>query len=366
MSARGGLSELLSGLVAKYIAFQFDSLPLDGQPTILEESKLLNNLEEALGELDPQVQDPGEILAMDGSSRSFLSSRGLVSVSSVALVSNIKGVIGLFPSFEQSRTLDLSDPFIAVVGGFRSSSRIEDFLGSPFVANYSTDGTSLSPEVIRTLESELRFGLETSFMSRVKGDRLVLVDGPLFPNLLFLPKSHREKLIDARKRAVRKNFVGIVKRLNASKILVSALGDPEVIRDFRSKFGVNPLVFSSDEGLLTYLAMKNLKPPFRVMKIGPIQRTLYDTKVYSGYLIIPFHPYVKKFSILRIESLQEGDLWEKVGTLPITGDGIPKVLAMSDKAAKEMSNAIYSLLISSLTLNGIQESFYSRLEGAPS
>ncbi len=182
------------------------------------------------------------------------------------------------------------------------------------------------------------------------------------PRFLYLNKKVADKLLEKRNSLLQKNFLGVVKRVNNSTVLLNSLRY-EDSRKLSLKYGVNPYSFSNDEAFLIHLMNKNFKPPFKPIVVGPLLRNERGREIISNYVVIPFHPFLAKFSVLRTESLTNELNPEIILSMPISKDGIPVPLAFADKVAKEVSNAVFSLLIQELISRGVQSSFYSRLEG---
>ncbi|QKQ99678.1 DNA double-strand break repair nuclease NurA [Metallosphaera tengchongensis] len=361
MSMRGGLSKVFTETVAKYIVFQFNNPPLVTQAgdydvhdeVFVQDPKGLIKVVDELSQLNE------EVVAIDGSSRSFFFSQGVVSVSSVVAFSNTRGALLTFPSFGGMKGLDQDIPFISIATPFTNVDRIEDFVLPPSVSKFSTQQLNINDQ--NALETELRFSLETACIERLKDKQFVLIDGPLIPRFIYLNKKISQKLIERRKSTLNRNLVGIVKRVNRSSILVNAMRKDD--NYFYSTYGINPHSFSSDEALLTHLARKIQRTPNRPFIVGPVIRKQEELEITSHYVVVPFHPFVEKFSILRIESISNSFLPETLLSIPMSFDGIPLPLALADKLAKEISSAVFSLLIQDLQQMGMQASFYSRLEG---
>ncbi|MCG3108535.1 hypothetical protein L3N51_00817 [Metallosphaera sp. J1] len=361
MEAGGGLSDLLNSIVTKYIIFHLESPPFN---QILDrvEDVSLSPCDDTVRIVEKIPKLSSEVVAVDGSSRSFVLSQGLISVSSVSAISSSKGIKGMFPSFEPSMSLDLQEPFIALATPFSGPERIEDFLLHPAVSRVQMEGNPFQQDLTR-LETELRFSLETSSLEKVKDSPLVLVDGPLLPKFMYLNRKVAQRLIQRRKEVLQKNFVGVVKRVNHSTVLIESLKDGKVRERMIMKYRVNPTSFSNDEAFLVHLVKRNFKPPFRPLVVGPLKGKQEEMEIFSNYLVIPFHPFLERFSILRVESLTDSIAPETILSTHISSDGIPLPLAFADKVAKEVSNAVFNMLLQQLSRGGMQSSFYSRLEG---
>ncbi|MCH1770645.1 MULTISPECIES: DNA double-strand break repair nuclease NurA [Metallosphaera] len=361
MASRGGLSDLLNSIVSKYIIFHLESPPFS---PILDQAQDvdLTSSDDIIRVVDSIPKVSTEIVAVDGSSRSFVLSQGLISVSSVSAISSLRGIKGMFPSFDPSMSLDLQEPFIALATPFTGPEKIEDFLLHPAVSRVQMEGNPFQQDLTR-LETELRFSLETSSLEKVKDSPLVLVDGPLLPKFLYINKRVANKLLQRRKEVLQKNFIGIVKRVNHSTVLIESLNERKIREVMIMKYKVNPASFSNDEAFLIHLVKKNFKPPFKPLVVGPLHGKEEGTEIFSNYVVIPFHPFLERFSVLRVESLTDSLDPGIILSTPITSDGIPLPLAFADKVAKEVSNAVFNMLLQQLSREGIQSSFYSRLEG---
>ncbi|AEB94317.1 MAG: DNA double-strand break repair nuclease NurA [Metallosphaera sp.] len=359
MVMEGGLTRLLNYLVSRYIIFHLENPPSLELPLEIEHVQDETELIRTVNEI-PQIEK--EMVAIDGSSRSHVFSQGIVSLSSVSAFSSTKGIKGMFPSFNEEMSLELNEPFIALATPYASTGRIEDFLLHPLITKLPMNEGSFQVDLSR-LEMELRFSLETACLSKFRNSPLVLVDGPLIPRFIYLDKSVVRHLIDRRKKIIGNNFVGIVKRVNTSTTLLNALKEGKMRNYFMIKYKIDPISFSNDEAFIIHLIEKNFKPPFKPLIIGPVSRQIEDVEITSSYLVIPFHPFTKKFSILRAEYTQDSVKPEELLSIPMSADGIPIPLALADKSAKEMSEATFNLLIQELIRDGIQSAFYSRLEG---
>ncbi|MEM0068305.1 MAG: DNA double-strand break repair nuclease NurA [Saccharolobus sp.] len=302
-------------------------------------------------------------LALDGSSRSFISSKGIISLASVVVSSSINPIIGIYPPISGFPTLDLNKPFIALAtSGFQGP--LTSFLySSEYITTFSIDGSFFtstnSPEEI---ETEIRTVLETEALKKiVNQNSIILLDGPLIPPLIFLKSKVRNEILKFRLDVLKENVIGVVKRLDKSKLLVSALSDLK--QKFINKFRINPQRYFNDESFILDFIKYNVTPPYKPLVFGPILRQIDNIKLYVNYLIYPLHPYVFKFSILRIESLKNDfEVLSHIVSLKFTKDGIPLILGLADNTAKEVTGAMLKIIMSSLESMGLQASFYSRLE----
>lgn len=305
-----------------------------------------------------------EIISLDSSSRSITSTKGLVSFGAIAIVSSSRGIFGVHPPIGILKSLNIEVPFIAIAPSAEVKNSLDPFMYSnKYIMTTSLDGTPFNNLMdAERVEAELRFVLETYSLSKTKGF-LTLLDGPLYPYMNFLSSKYREKVYSIRSEFLHNRVIGIVKRLEKSTILRKAI--PQDVRfEFYTRYKVDPWSFLSDESFLFHLVRFNFSPPYNRLYFGPICRIMEnDKRVYIHYLIIPYHPYVAKFSMLRVETLEyDESLITKLGNLEITRDGIPKILAFSDKIAKEISAGILKLISGILESAGIFASFSSRLE----
>jgi NurA domain. len=133
-------------------------------------------------------------------------------------------------------------------------------------------------------------------------------------------------------------------------------------KEISVKYKVDPRGFISDEAFLFQLVRFNYTPPYPTLSVGPLIKEVTEgVKIYVNYLIYPIHKYVPKFSFLRIESFTR-DAVEGISSLKFTLDGIPIVLALADKTAKELSSGILRYIAFSLERMGLQESFRGKFE----
>ncbi|BBD73766.1 hypothetical protein HS1genome_2155 [Sulfodiicoccus acidiphilus] len=329
-----------------------------GEDFEANDGSLVNSLTASL--MEPQPRELGSVTAVDGSSRSLTYSYGVVSLASVAAASNKRPVVGIYPTFLGSPSLPLRAPFIAVASSSpKRGEGIERYL-SPYM-DRTPSGKVLDslaePEVV---ESLLRASLESVALG-VVNDQLVLVDGPLLPSYVRLPEEDRSLINRTRLRYLDSKKVGVVKRLEKSTVLRSALSGvrEETIR----VMGLDPTKFASDQALLLHWARFCLQPPYSTTVVGPVEREEYGTKVYSYYLLRPYHPFVPRFSLLRVESLiPSKDPVDIVAAMPLTGDGVPSVLALADRVAKAVSLHLERHVTSTLEETGLQLSYSSALE----
>ncbi len=366
MANAHGVFEVLRYDVINFISIYLNSSSLNEDyvcPCSDAEAKPLVKPQELVREEEPK-RSWGEVLALDGSSRSFVSGKGSISIASLAVASLTKGVYGVYPSIDGSNDLGLQEPFIAVASSTVEESRLDPYIyASKYVSFISLDGKPFnSLRGVEQVETELRALLETRALSVLRGKGIVMVDGPLFPPYLYLSSKVRDKIIEERKRALDRSFIGIVKRIDKSQYLVNSLNGE--FRDFFiQRYKVDPKSFVSDEAFLLGFVRFNVNPPYSPIVIGPFMSEEKGVQVFVNYLVVPFNPYLPKFSILRVESLVDSEeVVRNVLSIKITREGIPYLLALADATAKRVSQGIYKLVISGLQKAGLQSSYYSRLE----
>lgn len=352
---------LLDEIVQKYIKDYFDvnigeTADNNSNTEVVFEVKET----ELVHEITP-TNYTGKIFAIDGSSRSITSAGGIISVNTLAISSNINPIYGVYPSLFGLPSLNIKKPFIGIASSNPTKGKIEPFLFSSnsFVTSISLNGepflSTFEPERI---ETEIRSILETEGLKITKDKGLTIIDGPLFPSYIYLPEKVRSILEKERSKLFDNNFIGVVKRLDKSNILVNALKNSNF---FINKFKINPKSFLSDEAFLFQLIRFNYNTPYPIVDVGPLSREVNGTKYYINYLIIPYHRYLPKFSILRIESLNKNSP-NIISGLSFTNDGIPKILSIADKTAKDLSTGILRYILYSIEKIGLQGSFKSKFE----
>ncbi|WP_410545912.1 DNA double-strand break repair nuclease NurA [Acidianus sp.] len=366
MQSQQNIMEILNSIVVNYVSKYLTITSLDDyvelnsttSPSVLEN-------EDIFFEVHPSSFTQ-EIYAVDGSSRSFVSGKGIISVSAVAISSSSIPIYGVYPSLDGEKELELKEPFIAVASSVSENSKIDPYLYfGPYVSPISITGDPFySTEGFEVIESEIRSVLETKALNVVKGKGKIIVDGPLFPSYLYLTSKFKEKILEERKKIIDSNFIGIVKRLDKSRGLIDSIDD-RTRSIIYQKFRIDPKIFLSDESFILHLVRFNYSPPYKILALGPFSKRICNNiTVYMYYLIIPFHPYVSKFSILRIETLtKDPKILGIIASMGITKDGIPPLLALADFKAKKTSLALYRYIVSIVERLGIQASFYSRLSG---
>lgn len=360
MTENKGLFVLLDEIVQKYIKeyFNIRSGSFEEEAT---DSDIFVDDKDLVYEVVPR-EVKSSVFALDGSSRSLVSAGGIISISTLAISSSFTPVYGVYPSLFGLPSLQLKRPFIAIASSTPTYGKIEPFLyssnsfltsvslaGEPFLSTYDPD----------RIETEIRGVLETEALKITKEKGLTILDGPLFPSYIYLPEKVKQAINSERKKIIDNNYIGVVKRLDKSNLLISSISRN---KDFENKYKVTPRNFLSDESFLYQLVRFNFSPPYPILAIGPIIRKT-DEKItyFIHYLIVPYHKYVPKFSILRVESLKK-DAIEYIASLPFSRDGIPKILSVADKTAKELSNGILKYIIFSLSRIGLQESFRDKFE----
>jgi len=358
------LKDIISNYIVNYLTSSSSMTP--GAENLVGENDNSGILVSPLNEFIKVVSAESNqslIYSLDGSSRSFISSKGIISVASVVVSSTISPIFGVYPPISGFPELDLRKPFLALASSAHQSPLLPFFYSSEYVTTLSLDGsffTSVnSPEEI---ETEIRTILETEALKKIPNDGSVILDGPLIPPLIFLRSKVRDDVLNLRLEAIRgRNVIGIVKRLDKSRLLISSLY--KLSSKFMEKFRIDPRRYFSDESFILDLIKANLSPPYSPISLGPILRNIVNTPVYVNYLIYPLHPYVYKFAILRVESLSnDSRVIDQLSSLKFTKDGIPFVLAIADRTAKEITNAILKIVMTSLESMGLQASFYSKLE----
>ncbi|ARM75652.1 DNA double-strand break repair nuclease NurA [Acidianus manzaensis] len=355
MPSQQNIMEILNDVIVKYIS-NYLSYTYDNNSSRVNEDNFIKEVN-----VKPVSQE--KIYAVDGSSRSFVSGKGIISVSSVVISSNYIPIYGVYPSLDGERELELREPFIAVASSIYETAKLDPYLFSnEYISSISITGEPFnSLEDMDIIEGEIRSILETKALKLIKGKGKIIVDGPLFPSYLYFSSKFKEKLLLERKNILDENFIGIVKRVDKSRVLINTL-DKDLKNKIYKNFKIDIDSFLSDESFILSLLRFNYSPPYKILRIGPIIKEILNTNVYMNYLIIPFHSYVPKFSILRIETLSDNDdIINLISSLSITKDGIPSILALADSKAKKISLALYRYIVSIAERIGIQSSFYSRL-----
>ncbi len=368
MTNQQGFFEILSECIINYITRYLNTASLEGMYYIdsQENSNVLplekpQNLVREIKSLEFEK----EVFSIDGSSRSFISGKGIVSVASIAVTSTFSGIYDVYPSIDGKSKLGLNEPFIAVASSNLESSKLDPYLFSnSYISSVSLSGEPFSPlSGFENIEAELRSLLETKTLNKLKNKGYVIVDGPLFPSYLYLNSKVKDKIILERRKIIDSNFIGIVKRIDKSQYLVKSLNG-EYRKYFIQKFRLDPKSFISDESLILNLIRFNYNVPYSPIVIGPfLDRITENIDIYINYLIVPFNSYMPNFSILRVETLNNNEeTIRKILSLKMTKDGIPYNLALADLTAKKLSSGLYKLIILYLQQLGLQSSFYSRLE----
>ncbi|MBP1357055.1 MAG: DNA double-strand break repair nuclease NurA [Sulfolobus sp.] len=312
---------------------------------------------------------------IDGSSRSFKTINGNISIASIAISSNLKPIIGVYPGLGILKEILLDYPFIAIATStFDKKFSLDPFIyENKLIKTYSPSGRPYTLSYnVQAMETELRQELETKALeaiisSSVLND-LIVIDGPLFPQYIFVENEEREVLFRERYKVIssKYNIVGIVKRLDKSKVLIRTLTSTYRNRMI-SQFNLDPMLFLSDESLIHSLILKRNQKEneYIPIVIGPLLRKIGDiAKVYMYYVIIPLSKYLPNFVTLRIESLKNLKPEEIITYLvwqEFSKDGIPKLLALADNLAKKVTSGIVNYLIYLLRSNGIELSYNSKI-----
>lgn len=312
---------------------------------------------------------------IDGSSRSFKTINGNISIASIAISSNLKPIIGVYPGLGILKEILLDYPFIAIATStFDKKFSLDPFIyENKLIKTYSPSGRPYTLSYnVQAMETELRQELETKALeaiisSSVLND-LIVIDGPLFPQYIFVENEEREVLFRERYKIIssKYNIVGIVKRLDKSKVLIRTLTSTYRNRMI-SQFNLDPMLFLSDESLIHSLILKRNQKEneYIPIVIGPLLRKIGDiAKVYMYYVIIPLSKYLPNFVTLRIESVKNLKPEEIITYLvwqEFSKDGIPKLLALADNLAKKVTSGIVNYLIYLLRSNGIELSYNSKI-----
>jgi hypothetical protein len=282
-----------------------------------------------------------DFVAVDGSSKSLVSAGGIISVASVAVTGKTEPIKGVYPKLTGVKGLNLSAPFVALAPSTKSKSEIlaaslesvmlRSITGVPFDATFG----------VSRVETELRANLETEALSAVDGRPLL--DGPLLPSFSSLPNDVRRELSRRRYSKLPKDAVGVVKRIDRSKLLVESLRPYS--REVREKFDLESTAFLSDEALVSFLVKKVAVPPYKPIAVGPIIYEPHGYRVHSYYLALPLHPYVRKFSIIRVETLSaRSSVLDEVASLPLSSQGVPYPISYADKVAREVRGGLVKAL----------------------
>ena len=361
MSENKGLFVLLDEIVQKYIRDYFEIRSGTLEENVPNDIFLGIEAKEIINEVYP-IDIKDTVYAIDGSSRSLTSAGGIISISTLAISSSYSTIYGVFPSLFGLPGLPINKPFIGLASSNPLRGKIEPYLyssNSLFTSVSLSGEPFLSTDEPERIETEIRGILETEALKITKGKGITIVDGPLFPSYIYLPEKVKTIITKERSKVIDKNYIGVVKRLDKSNLLIKVLSRNSA--EFESKYRINPQNFLSDESFLFHLVRFNYSPPYPILSIGPLIREVEKVKYYISYLVLPYHKYVPKFSILRIESVNR-EAVSIISSLPFSGDGIPKILAIADKTAKELSSGILKYIIFSLNRIGFQESFRDKFE----
>ncbi|BAB67358.1 DNA double-strand break repair nuclease NurA [Sulfurisphaera tokodaii] len=361
MTENKGLFVLLDEIIQKYVKDYFTVIVKNDENQEKDKAILGVKEKEIVTEIDVIRRENEVIYAVDGSSRSLISAGGIISINTLAISSSTYPIIGVYPSLFGLPSLPIKKPFIGLASSNPIKGKIEPFLYSSnsFFTSVSLTGEPfLSIQEPERIETELRSILETEGLKITKDKGLTVIDGPLFPSHIYLPEKVREYIVKERIKVLDEKYVGIVKRLDKSNLLVNTLKDSE---EFISRYKINPRSFLSDEAFLFQLVRFNYNPPYPIISVGPLIREIDKIRYYVNYLVIPYHKYLPKFSILRIESLNK-NAPAIVASLPFSNDGIPKILSIADKTAKELSSGIIKYILYSIDRIGLQESFKNKFE----
>lgn len=369
MAVKGVLS-VLSDIVNDYVTGYLNQYSLEWHTPKYDDEKVRVSFDDVdtLLSRPSWERETDEVIGLDGSSRSLVSSRGIISIASVASSSSRRPVVGVFPSFGVPE-IAISSPFVAVAPALPERRGMLDpyLYSSSEIMTVSTNGepltASMGPERI---EGELRLLLETKALETLQRDypiKRIFLDGPLMPR-----DGSREaisgSLWERRRKIVEGNVIGVVKRLNRSTLLLRSFSG-ETRRDFISKYGIDPVHALSDEAILQGIVRFYVQPPFQPYVFGPLRVSQEGFTYFVKYLLYPIHRYVRKFYFLRIESTHE-DLSDVSSVLSygLTMDGVSNIVAIADRLAKETTDGLRKLMFYKLDQLGIPASFESRIEVA--
>ncbi|MCY0860354.1 MAG: DNA double-strand break repair nuclease NurA [Sulfolobaceae archaeon] len=341
-----------------------------------EDTIPLFTVSELLTQVDEIPSFRNEIYAIDGSSRTYKTLKGNISFSSVAIVSSVKPIIGVYPGLGLLKEISINKPFIALASPtLDKASSIEPFIyTSKFITLFSPSGkTYTSNYNVRSMETELRQELETAALSFVLSisnqNDIIIVDGPLFPNYFYLETSERTVLFNERLKVLdnRSNVIGVVKRLDKSRSLVKALSSPYLKNKIVNYYKIDPSLFLSDEAFIHSLISRHYNnKPYKPVIIGPLLKQLNEScKVYLYYAAIPLTMFIPHFSVLRIETLRLNkpqELLSYIATQGFSKDGIPKLVALADSIAKSITSGISNYFLAYLRSSGVELSYVSKLE----
>ena len=299
-----------------------------------------------------------EFFGLDGSSKSLITPSGIISVATVAVSGVRSPLVGAFPSLNGFKGLNLRAPFVAVAPSITSFSPLTATTND-WVMVRSVDGTLFTASMgVQRIETELRAYLETEALSVIPGR--AIIDGPLLPSFVDLPAEVRRSLVKARILRINKDSVGLVKRIDRSKMLVEALNP--YASQFESRFGFKHSAYISDEPLVAWILKRFASPPYRPVAVGPVIYEPHGYRVYAYYLAIPLHPYIHKFSVFRVESLSRGEEFvREVASLPLGSSGVPFPVSYADKVAREVRGGIIRALTAYLESSGIPMSYAGKM-----
>ncbi len=376
---------------------------------IFQGDNVVNIIEHIDGNIDP-------IIGVDGSSRVIDTAYLFIGLSTLSICSRIAGEILDHPPLPLKYILPLMNgPFIALSIDLDDEDlvlKINEYTGiatfkSPAGVTYGRDynKTVILDELRTNLENKALIHIgENIDVFRENGiERFyVFIDGPVYPvpnvfkqyyNLLYSRQPSRGRiddyiaswqvLIRDRLRGIRSledngiPVIGIVKRIESSRILINAHNFSDVL----AKYGVELGDLGNDQAyidvVLRILIMKRvIGMPYKPMIIGPIYvpaSATYIDKFIDGlpdkimyYVVLPLHRYsghLLRYILYRIElTPQTMKLISDLGLEPYMpaladsigmGTALPFTILYTDKRCKLLSRSLARVIAGDLESHGI-------------
>ncbi len=351
------------------------------------------------------------IIGVDGSSRVIDTAYAFFAIATVTSYSRILGEILDHPPLPAYYILPpLNNPFIAISIDVKPGI---EFKGDKYVTTTSPAGVPYTPDYNKALIlDEIRTSLEISMLKQIglhsdmiqKGGNefIIFIDGPVYPvpnlfrqhyNLLVRGSPSRGRLDDyvaSWRELLRNRFqalqilegrnipvVGIVKRLESSRLLLSSIN----YRNLLSEIGISIGDLGNDQAFIdtiirTLIKKKHILQPYYPIIIGPIkvpaESTFLDKYLenvpskYIYYIAIPVNRYGESriiYTLYRVETTERSfSILENYGiepTIPALADSIgsgttiPLSILYADKRSKGISRSLANILARNLEAYGI-------------
>lgn len=419
----------LAGIISKYLMLVEEVIASRREPVCRDLSSRIENPINYVYEVEPQnpvftgdsiIYEIDEevfleskhthtILGVDGSSRAIDTPYMFIGIATVSIYSRLLGEVLDHPPLPVKYLLPpLNTPFMALSPDFPLDEKVQEiFTESPAGVAYTRDYNKalILDEIRTTLENKALLHIAENY-TRINnispGTLIVFIDGPVYPvpNLFrqhyslvtkSLPSRGRlDDYVASWKELLKQRFeainalerqgapiIGIVKRVESSRLLLSTKDYIELIKDSGLWVGDlgNDQAFI-DSVIRMLLSKRILLQPYKPMYIGPIHVPAEATYIHHYidnvpkktvyYMIVPLNKYGAEkmmYTLFRVETtehslriLEENNIHILKPVLEdsvFAGTTLPISILYADKRSKTLSRSLANIIARDLERRGV-------------